>query len=187
MKQLAEATNEKGEVIASSPGPRPARRAARWSPAVPLETAAAYLAPTRSANAASKRSIHGPSESRPERSTSMTSSSSRSSRYGDESGIGRTDVPGRPPLTLGEAELRGGLTPLAAGCGALGARPYLVVLSSRRSLASFASSAPGTSVRRTSCAGSRLGPVVEPVRPPVAAPADGVPVRGLKLERDRPR
>ena len=41
MKQLAEATNETGEVIASSPGPRPAMWQSRCSPAVPLETAAA--------------------------------------------------------------------------------------------------------------------------------------------------
>ena len=41
MKQLAEATKEYGDVITSSPGPMPAIRQARCSPAVPLETAAA--------------------------------------------------------------------------------------------------------------------------------------------------
>ena len=56
------------------------------SPAVPLETAAAYGAPTRSAKSSSNRSIAGPSDSRPERRTSRTASSSRSSRYGRESG-----------------------------------------------------------------------------------------------------
>ena len=40
-KQFADATNENGEVIASSPGPRPAARARRCSPAVPLESATA--------------------------------------------------------------------------------------------------------------------------------------------------
>jgi hypothetical protein len=40
MKQFAEEANERGEVIAWSPGPRPALRASRCSPAVPLETAA---------------------------------------------------------------------------------------------------------------------------------------------------
>src|SRR6188508_2949893 len=64
----------------------------RWRPAVPLETAAAYGAPTASANASSKRSIVGPSESRPERSTSATSSSSRSSSQGEERPIVRTDA-----------------------------------------------------------------------------------------------
>ena len=85
-KQFAEATNENGDVITSSPGPTPAIRQSRWRPAVPLETATAYGAPTRSAISSSKRSIVGPSESRPERRTSSTSSSSRSSRYGRESG-----------------------------------------------------------------------------------------------------
>ena len=67
-------------------------RQSRCRPAVPLETAAAYGAPTRSANSSSKRSIVGPSDSRPERSTSRTSSSSRSSRYGLESGTRRVPV-----------------------------------------------------------------------------------------------
>src|SRR5918994_4221716 len=89
MKQLAEATKEYGDVIASSPSPSPAIAASRCSPAVPDDTAAAYGAPTLFANSSSKRSIAGPSESRPDRSTSRTSSSSRSSRKGDERGIGR--------------------------------------------------------------------------------------------------
>ena len=72
MKQLAEATNEYGDVITSSPSPRPAIAASRCSPLVPDETAAAYGAPTFSAKTSSKRSIAGPSESRPERSTSST-------------------------------------------------------------------------------------------------------------------
>ena len=49
---------------------------------MPLETAAAYGAPTVAANSSSKRSIVGPSESRPDRRTSATSSSSRSSSHG---------------------------------------------------------------------------------------------------------
>src|SRR6188508_3380224 len=64
----------------------------RWRPAVPLETAAAYGAPTAWANASSKRSMVGPSESRPERSTSATSSSSRSSSQEEERPIVRTDA-----------------------------------------------------------------------------------------------
>ena len=85
MKQFAEATNDSGEVITSSPGPSPAILHMRCSPAVPLETAAAYGAPTRSAICSSNFSIHGPSESRPDRRTSRTSSSSRSSSHGRES------------------------------------------------------------------------------------------------------
>ena len=61
---------------------------------MPLDTAAAYGAPTSSANASSKRSIVGPSESRPERSTSATSSSSRSSSHGLERPIVRTAATG---------------------------------------------------------------------------------------------
>ena len=79
-------------MITSSPGDTPAVMQRRWSPAVPLETAAAYGAPTSSAKARSKRSIVGPSESRPERSTSATSCSSRSSSHGLESPIVRTDA-----------------------------------------------------------------------------------------------
>src|SRR6476646_5617155 len=90
--QFAEATNEYGDVMTSSPGPTPATTHSRWRPAVPLETAAAYGAPTTSAKASSKRSIVGPSESRPERSTSATSSSSRSSSQGEERLIVRTDA-----------------------------------------------------------------------------------------------
>ena len=90
MKQFALAANEYGDVITSSPGPMPAATQSRCSPVVPDETAAAYGAPTRSASSSSKRSIVGPSESRPERSTSSTSSSSRSPRYGPESGTDST-------------------------------------------------------------------------------------------------
>ena len=64
-------------------------RRAGAAPRCPDDTAAAYGAPTFSAKSSSKRSIAGPSESRPDRSTSRTSSSSRSSMYGDESGICR--------------------------------------------------------------------------------------------------
>ena len=46
MAQFAEATNEYGDVITSSPAAMPARRQSRCSPAVPLDTAAAYGAPT---------------------------------------------------------------------------------------------------------------------------------------------
>ena len=85
-----ERERRRDHLVARARGPRCGR--AGGGPAVPLETAAAYGAPTRSAKSSSKRSIVGPSESRPERSTSRTSSSSRSSRYGRESGIRRVPV-----------------------------------------------------------------------------------------------
>ena len=66
MKQLADAANEYGDVITSSPAPMPAVMHSRCRPAVPDETAAAYGAPTFAAISSSKRSIVGPSESRPE-------------------------------------------------------------------------------------------------------------------------
>ena len=49
---------------------------------------------------------------------------------------------GRLRLPPGGAGLRRMLTPLAAGCFALVARPYLSVLSTLLSLASLASDAP---------------------------------------------
>jgi hypothetical protein len=92
MKQLAVETNEIGDVITSSPSLTPAMWQSKCSPAVPLETAATYGALTRSAKSSSNRSIAGPSESRPERSTSRTSSSARSSRNGRESGTRRVSA-----------------------------------------------------------------------------------------------
>src|SRR6476659_4853563 len=89
MAQFAEATNEYGDVITSSPGSMPATMQSRWRPAVPLDTAAAYGAPTAAASSSSKRSMVGPSESRPDRSTSSASSSSRSSSQGEERPISR--------------------------------------------------------------------------------------------------
>ena len=65
MKQFAVATNEIGDVITSSPGPSPSPWQSRCSPAVPLVTATACGAPTRSAKSSSKRSIAGPIERRP--------------------------------------------------------------------------------------------------------------------------
>src|SRR5438874_4738458 len=186
MKQFALEANEIGDVIASSPGPSPAMCASRWRPAVPLETAATYGAPMRSASSSSKRSIVGPSESRPERSTSRTSSSSRSSNSGRASGISRTDVPGRPPLTAGGAGLRGGLTSLAAGCGARVACTHNLCCPARRALASFASAAPGTPEGRCSSLGGRGRGVLEPLGPALAAAARGIQVVLLDLERDRP-
>src|SRR5439155_19422062 len=82
MAQFADATNEYGDVITSSPGSTPASRMQRCSPAVPDETAAQHGAPTASANMDSNLGPVGPSESHPERSTSSTSSSSRSSIQG---------------------------------------------------------------------------------------------------------
>src|SRR4051812_10683345 len=158
MKQFALDAKEIGEVIASSPGPSPAIRHRRCRPAVPLETAATYGAPIRSAISSSKRSIVGPSDSRPERSTSSTSSSSRSSSSGRASGIPRTDVPGRLPLTVGEADSGGSLTTLAAG----------------------------TPEGRCSSLGRRGRGVLEPLGPALAAAPRGVQVGLLDLERDRP-
>src|ERR1700682_4602347 len=99
MKQFADAANEYGDVMTSSPLPMPAEMHSRCSPAVPDETAAAYGAPTFAANASSKRSIIGPSERRPDRSTSSTSSSSRASTYGPESGTGITSCFTAEPLS----------------------------------------------------------------------------------------
>ena len=72
-------------MITSSPGPTPASRMHRCSPAVPDETAAQYGASTAAANIDSKRAPVGPSDSHPDRSTSRTSSSSRSSIHGADS------------------------------------------------------------------------------------------------------
>jgi len=51
-------------------------------------------------------------------------------------------VPGRLLLPPGRAGLRRRLTPLAAGCFALGACPYVMYCPARLALASFASDAP---------------------------------------------
>jgi hypothetical protein len=53
-------------------------------------------------------------------------------------------VSGHLRLPPGRAGLRRRLTPLAAGCFALVACPYLLVLSTLLALASFASGAPET-------------------------------------------
>ena len=47
-------------MITSSPGPTPARRMQRCRPAVPLDTAAQWRAPTASASSPSKRAPVGP-------------------------------------------------------------------------------------------------------------------------------
>src|SRR3954452_5642432 len=73
---LAEATNENGDVITSSPSETPTARRARCRPAVPDETAEACRAPRRSAKAASNAGTCGPRESWPERSTPSTAASS---------------------------------------------------------------------------------------------------------------
>src|SRR5262245_61461802 len=100
---LADATNEKLDVITSSPGPTPRRCRATCSPAVPLEQATACCAPTRSANARSNAGPTGPQARLSDRSTSRTSSSSRPSRYGRASGIERvvtTALDGRADRVL---------------------------------------------------------------------------------------
>ncbi len=70
--ELALATNENGDVITSSPSETPTARSARCKAAVPDETALAYGAPTRAANASSNAGTRGPSERCRERSTSST-------------------------------------------------------------------------------------------------------------------
>ena len=57
-RQLDEAMKLSGVVRTSSPGPHPIARTARWSAAVPLETATASATPRRRAKSASKRGEH---------------------------------------------------------------------------------------------------------------------------------
>src|ERR687895_2999583 len=85
--QLAEATNENGEVTTSSPGWMPAARTARCRPAVPLETPDTGRPPRRADSACSKAGSRGPSERRPERSVSRTRVSSAGPMLGRASGI----------------------------------------------------------------------------------------------------
>ncbi len=84
---FAVATNENGVVTTSSPSSTPTARSARCRPVVPDDTAEAWRAPTRSANASSNAGTRGPSERCPERSTSSTACSSRSPITGLASGI----------------------------------------------------------------------------------------------------
>src|SRR3989338_1250886 len=58
--ELDVATKLSGVVIASSPRLRPAARHARWSAAVPLETATANFAPQKLASVASNSGMAGP-------------------------------------------------------------------------------------------------------------------------------
>ena len=71
--------NVNGEVATTSPGPQPAANAAPWRAAVPDENATAWRACTRSARAASNRSIVGPCVSQSPRKTSTTAATSSSS------------------------------------------------------------------------------------------------------------
>ena len=61
---------------------------------MPEETATASSTPSQAAKSRSKRSSIGPSDSRPERRTSSTSSSSRSPRAGVASGMGLSSALG---------------------------------------------------------------------------------------------
>src|SRR6266542_3091727 len=85
---FAEAMKESGVVTTSSPGEMPASFTPRCKPAVPLDNAATYGAPTRSARTRSNCSIIGPNARRPDRITSRTAASSVSSTYGAERPIG---------------------------------------------------------------------------------------------------
>src|SRR5688572_3939106 len=183
-KQFADATNEKGEVIASSPGPSPAARASRCSPAVPLESETAYGAPVRSAISSSNRSIMGPSESRPERSTSSTSSSSRSPRYGRESGIRVAAL--LRARSSSEARRRAAMGGARQGRRE---RSYPLDTNATEDAASRRPARPGGTPlwRGTGSSGGRArGRVVEPLRPALALAAHRLQVRLLDLERDRP-
>ena len=70
------ATNVNAGTITSSPGPTSSARSDRISASVPLSTATAWAVPVTSRTACSNRSTIGPCTSRPDRSTSRTSSSS---------------------------------------------------------------------------------------------------------------
>ena len=79
---------ERGRQHLVALAPPEARGPPRCRPAVPLETATASSTPSQlGERRARTRSASGPSESRPERSTSRTSSSSRAPRSGRASGI----------------------------------------------------------------------------------------------------
>ena len=100
---LALATNEngRGDDLVARRARRP-RAAPGAGPAVPLDTAHACAAPSHAANACSKAGTRGPSESWPERSTSMTAASSSGPRTGWASGmtsvvVSLTPRPSAPP------------------------------------------------------------------------------------------
>src|SRR3989338_4367566 len=81
-RQLEEEIKEKGEVITSSPALSPSDLTARWSPAVPDETAHEYLTPAYSAIFLSNSLYLGPSERWPDFKTSVTAAISLLSIYG---------------------------------------------------------------------------------------------------------
>ena len=86
--ELADATNENGEVMTSSPSVTPTARSARCSAAVPEETADAYGAPDPRGERRSRTPARaGPSERCRERSTSITACLLGSPRTGRASGI----------------------------------------------------------------------------------------------------
>ena len=76
LAQFALAMNVRGDVTTRSPGPSPATDVHACKPAVPLENATAWRAPTRSAIARSKASMVGPWVSQSPPSTSVTASMS---------------------------------------------------------------------------------------------------------------
>src|SRR5205085_5931978 len=67
-----------GLVITSSPGPTPSASSARWSAAVPDESATTCRAPRYAAKRSSSSAVRGPVVSQPERSVSATASTSSS-------------------------------------------------------------------------------------------------------------
>ena len=79
---MAEATNENGEVTTSSPSPTPIARSPRCSAAVPEETALACGDAEPRGEGRSNAGMRGPSESWPERSTSMTARLLRLAQHG---------------------------------------------------------------------------------------------------------
>ena len=76
---FADATNVIVEVMPTSPGATPAARHARWSAAVPLETAITWRAPVISESAASNFATVGPCVSQSSPSWAVTAATSSAS------------------------------------------------------------------------------------------------------------
>src|SRR5207342_2484102 len=89
---FAVATNVRDGTMASSPGPRPAARQIRWSAAVPLATAIAWVEPKYSANRFSSSSVRGPMLSQPERYVSDTAAISASPISTSARGTRQSDI-----------------------------------------------------------------------------------------------
>src|SRR5215213_1302256 len=84
---LADATNVKGVVMTSSPGPMPWTSRARWSAVVPEEVATAWRAPQNAANLSSNSRVTAPCASWPLSRTARTACFSSSEMSGLAIGI----------------------------------------------------------------------------------------------------